>query len=192
MSSCFNPSLHGRYSGSTFFGPHRPQHGQFQSISSWKVLWKAIRHGIPRSCGKCFNPSLHGRYSGREFLKSKYLGIDLSFNPSLHGRYSGSDPWLLIYCTQETFQSISSWKVLWKWHAPRPATWWRRVSIHLFMEGTLEDGRGRPFDSVQFGVSIHLFMEGTLEDTNRGRASFQNSRFNPSLHGRYSGSRSAT
>ena len=134
----------------------------FQSISSWKVLWKAFS-----SMTWGLNPtvSIHLFMEGTleaEFRALCYWNRFQRFNPSLHGRYSGRIIVAHVNTEQGWFQSISSWKVLWKWpHCcapPRPA----KVSIHLFMEGTLE---GRP-SCTCLPVSMG---------------------FNPSLHGRYSG-----
>ena len=61
------------------------------------------------------------------------------------------------------FQSISSWKVLWKFHPVGIPVTGYFVSIHLFMEGTLE---------------VSLYPPNLSDEL----------RFNPSLHGRYSGS----
>ena len=141
---------------------HQHQKHWFQSISSWKVLWKRM-----------FD------WSNRYFPNS--------FNPSLHGRYSGSFWALAFSSVTSLFQSISSWKVLWKLYSPLAACRVAAVSIHLFMEGTLEELRRYAETDRTAGVSIHLFMEGTLEENLSFVDSLIDRRFNPSLHGRYSG-----
>ena len=140
----FNPSLHGRYSGRSLWKLRLYRAIRFQSISSWKVLWKfGGGQKIPSWFG-CFNPSLHGRYSGSPSVRPMLRPMSDRFNPSLHGRYSGSEECNIADVLITVFQSISSWKVLWKLiglffsHTRTP------VSIHLFMEGTLEDKLLKP------------------------------------------------
>ena len=188
--------------------------GGFQSISSWKVLWKCLPTSWPAKQPECFNPSLHGRYSGSAvfslFLQPlpgvsihlfmegtlealdniDVLGVDFSFNPSLHGRYSGSfsdaaDTLLVGVSFNPSLHGRYSGSS----RAGCVFITVNSVSIHLFMEGTLEGPCPRSKPSSCVSVSIHLFMEGTLEARSLQHQPQSPSCFNPSLHGRYSGSR---
>ena len=111
--SSFNPSIHGRYSGREGTGNAERAKQAFQSIYSWKVLWKLnliVHHHPLRTVSihlfmegtlevkgfqilpvivSSFNPSIHGRYFGRLFGGLALPTCSLSFNPSIHGRYFG-------------------------------------------------------------------------------------------------------
>ena len=64
--------------------------GEFQSLFSWKMLWKAFFNYTPQKLGS-FNPCFRGRCSGRQALIdfAEFIG---SFNPCFRGRCSGSLP----------------------------------------------------------------------------------------------------
>ena len=111
----------------------------FQSISSWKVLWKTAA-----------------------FLELR-VSLPVSIHLFMEGTLEVSRKWDML-AQEKLFQSISSWKVLWKSPGGLPDTFTNHVSIHLFMEGTLEVYRAGCSDNPMALVSIHLFMEGTLEE----------------------------
>ena len=112
---------------------------QFQSIYSWKVLWKAtemlsIVHNVTVSIHLFMEGTLEG--NPKNHLDQWLVG----FNPSIHGRYFGSGFNFLHLPAPTLFQSIYSWKVLWKYSGNIKKLLRGYVSIHLFMEGTLEGG----------------------------------------------------
>ena len=161
---CFNPSLHGRYSGSSIGKVYWQICRLFQSISSWKVLWKLVIVYFSGVAGHCFNPSLHGRYSGSDVLVIMRFRIS---GVSIHLFMEGTlEVWLLrvSHSVFRSFQSISSWKVLWKLY---------RAAAVLFVFVL--------FQSISSwkvlwkpGIGVLVFCSCMS--------------FNPSLHGRYSGS----
>ena len=110
-----------------------------------------------------FNPSLHGRYSGRANARAFLVLSKPRFNPSLHGRYSGSS---LPNAPRGNAILVSIHLFM---EGTLEASTWQigkyilTVSIHLFMEGTLEAPTGCCRCCGHPNVSIHLFMEGTLE-----------------------------
>ena len=84
----FNPSLHGRYSGSQLRGASYSDRRHVSIHLFMEGTLEGISSAVSSSPSMGFNPSLHGRYSGRSYT-ARAAKAAIGFNPSLHGRYSG-------------------------------------------------------------------------------------------------------
>ena len=119
---------------------------------------------LPTDAGlEGFNPSIHGRYFGR--LLTTFFFIS-PLRVSIHLFMEGTlEVGLRIRGTayQDWFQSIYSWKVLWKCTIGNNYVAFVGMFQSIYSWKVLWKMYIITFILGIEGVSIHLFMEGTLE-----------------------------